>query len=118
MRPRRYDPLIIPALLMLVLSGLGGMIAWPPPGLADTYVTLIRWSGIDGPQGGLIRVVVGSIGFSAWILDVRALKWLSYALAIMTCYFIATALWDAGQGFAGGAWLAPYLIGLLAMSRV
>lgn len=106
---------IMPALLALYSSGLAGIWLWPPPGLQETYSTLINWTGISGPTGGLIRVMVSLFGLIAWLSRWPKLRFVAYFNALMCCFMIALSFFDVGQGFAFGAWLSPFLLGLASM---
>lgn len=105
---------IWPCALMLILSGALGVLLWPPPTLL-AYATLIKATGISGPEGGVIRVCVGGAALCAWALPWHRLRYVFYGVAVMTMILLTISFWDTRQGFACGSWLTGLIFGAMAL---
>lgn len=101
---RRGLPLLVLVPIgMLYLSGFLGMLWWPPPSLA-AYSTIIKITGIPGPEGGLIRVVCALSALFGVVMPWRPVRVLLYIPALTSVLLIVLSFMDTGQGFAVGAW--------------
>ena len=96
-------PWIFTPIAQLILSGLLGVVRWPPPGMS-AYRTIIEWTGIVGPEGGMIRIGLGCAALLAWALPWRWLRHITYVGATLCCLLIALSFGSTGQGFSEGLW--------------
>jgi len=90
-------------LLMLMMSGLGGIFKWPPKDM-QVYETLIKVTGISGPGGGLVRISVATFVIIGYLLPYKNFRRATYMSALLSCLLISIATWDTSQGFASGVW--------------
>jgi len=112
LKPSRHE--IKAVILLLYLSGWGGAWKWPPPG-REVYETLITLTGLDGPEGSALRMVMASLMVVGWLVPSTIARCLLYVPGILSCAMIAFAFWDIGQGFWGFGWGALFLCGLRAV---
>jgi len=101
-------------MLILYWSGTIGMYQWPPSGM-DAYSTLIRWTRISGPEGGLVRIIISCVMILAWTSHWVWFRKIAYVIGSMCCLLITISFSDAGQGFATGVWLVGTMCGLRAV---
>lgn len=106
----------LPLLGSLYLSGLFGLLQWPPPSL-KAYSTIIKVTGIDGPEGAMIRIACALFGLACWMAPWGALRKIGYFPATMCALLIALSFSDTGQGFAFGAWSVPVIYGCVALAK-
>lgn len=107
-------PWIFTTIAQLMLSGLLGIIRWPPPGMS-AYRAIIEWTGIVGPEGGMIRIALGGSALLAWAMPWRWLRSISYVGATLCCLLLALSFGSTGQGFAEGSWWVGVAFGAAAI---
>lgn len=105
---RCHEHEIVGPILMLIASGILGIVMWPPPGM-EVYATLIAWTGIASPMGGVIRIVIGVSAIAAWLSPWPTVRRAAYTAVALCVMLLALALHDTGQGFAAGAWGAAFI---------
>lgn len=107
---------VMPLLGTLYLSGLFGLIQWPPPSML-AYSTLVEVTGIGGPKGASIRIICALFGLTCWMMPWSIVRKFGYFVTTMCALLIALSFSDAGQGFAFGAWIVPFVCGCVALAR-
>lgn len=95
--------LVLVPIAMLYLSGLLGLLWWPPPSFA-AYTTIIQITDIGGPLGGLLRIVGALIALIGLVLPWRPIRVFLYLPALVSTLLFVLGFMDAGQGFATGTW--------------
>lgn len=100
--------------ITLFMSGLMGVIMWPPPTLIG-YETLINITGIEGPMGGVMRMIFATLAIIAWFLPYKWLRFFTYYMATLSTLLLSVSFFDSGQGFAAGAWMSSLLFGSMAI---
>lgn len=101
----------------LFASGFLGAIMWPPPSM-KAYETLLEITKVSGPYGCLIRMGIGLLAISAWMMPFWFWRVFTYSLATMCAALLTISFFDTGQGFATGSWAVSTFTGIVALAKL
>lgn len=104
---------------MLFLTGLGGVIYWPPPALEETYATISSMTNLYGIEGPLARAVMGGASLLIMLFaQTERTRRLTHAACLVTVLALIINFHHAGHGLFMFSWLGVSSFGLAHILRV
>jgi len=101
-----------------MMSGLGGAIFWPPPGLKETYATISWITTLDGIEGPIARSVMGAGCLWLWLFSDRAAhRKAAQILSLVVILALIVNFAVAYHGLGAFGWLAIGAFGVADVVR-
>lgn len=104
--------------MLLMMSGIGGVIFWPPPALRETYATISWLTTLHGVEGPIVRGIIGAACLWVWLFsDKRSARKAAQITSLIVILGLIVNFAVASQGLACFNWLAVSFYGLLDIAR-
>lgn len=103
---------------LLMISGIGGVLLWPPPALIETYATISWMTTLYGVEGPAARALMGTICLNVWLFSTReSMRKAAQITSLVVILALIVNFAVARQGLMCFLWLGASLYGVIDVLR-